>query len=88
MEIYFDSNFKFNYIINYDQPNIQKSTLELKNPNLIFNNILEEKINDPKLKQTGELTIKFFNNKNSIQYDIIEKICIFCRQGEKIQILI
>ena len=32
---------------------IYKNTLELKNPNLIFNNILEEKINDPKLKQTG-----------------------------------
>ena len=79
----FDSDFKFNYIINYDQPNIQKSILELKNPNLIFNNVLEEKINDPKLKQTGELTINFFNNKNSIQYDIIEKNIYFVDKEKK-----
>ena len=60
----FDSNYKFKYFIDYEQPNIQNAILELKNPNLTFENSLIEDFYSSNSDQSGKLNIEFLNNKN------------------------
>tara|TARA_Y100000590_G_C15687541_1_gene1002183 strand:- start:692 stop:2095 length:1404 start_codon:yes stop_codon:yes gene_type:complete len=66
----FDSNYKFKYFIDYKEPNIQNAILELKSPNLTFENKLIEDFLSPNFNQNGSLDIEFLNNKNSLNYNI------------------
>jgi|TARA_B100000929_G_scaffold188174_1_gene148937 hypothetical protein len=68
----FDSDYSFNYFINYNQPNVQNFNLELKDPNMSIKNKLTEDIFSIKTKQKGNFEIKFFNTKNSLNYNIVE----------------
>ena len=67
----FDTDFNFMYAIDYKFPNLQKTYLELKNPNLIFENSLMTDHKSNKNYQNGNLEIKFLNKKNLINYEII-----------------
>ena len=73
----FDSNFNLNYFIDYKQPNIQNLLFNLKNPNVNFNNKLIEDIYSLDQKQEGKMLIKFLNNLNEINYNIINDNIIF-----------
>ena len=76
----FDSNYNLNYFIDYKEPNTQNLTLNLKNPNIIFNNKLIEDIFSSKSKQEGELLTKFLNNKNNLKYTIVDNEINFIEQ--------
>jgi len=67
----FDSDYKFNYFIDYNRPNVQNFNLELKDPNVSIKNKLTEDIFSASGKQEGNFEIKFFNTKNSLSYAII-----------------
>ena len=67
----FDSDYNFNYFIDYKQPNVQNFNLELKDPNLSIKNKLTDNIFSVNNKQEGNFEIKFFNTKNSLNYNII-----------------
>ena len=79
----FDSNYKFKYFIDYEQPNIQNAILELKNPNLIFENSLIEDFYSSNSDQNGKLNIEFLNNKNIIKYKIAEHKIDFSNEQTK-----
>ena len=66
----FDSNYEFKYSIDYKSPNIQNVKLELRNPNILFENKLIENLNSSNLDQEGILNIEFLSNKNNIKYEI------------------
>ncbi len=68
----FDSNYEFKYIKDYNYPNVQNVTIDLKNPNILFQSKLIDDPNSLKVKQKGNINIKFLNNKNSINYVINE----------------
>ena len=76
----FDSNYNLNYFIDYEEPNTQNLNINLKNPNIIFNNKLIEDIFSSKSKQEGELLTKFLNNKNNLKYTIVDKEINFIKQ--------
>ena len=63
----FDSNFDFKYLINYENPNIQNVYLELKNPNIVFENTLIDNLDSSTFIQDGILDIQFLNQKNEIK---------------------
>ena len=67
----FDSTYKFKYFIDYEQPNIQNVILELKNPNLTFENSLIEDFYSSNSDKNGKLNIEFLNSKNILKYKII-----------------
>ncbi len=69
----FDSNYNLNYFIDYEDPNTQNLNVNLKNPNIVFNNKLTEDIFSSKSKKEGELLSKFLNNKNNLKYTIVDK---------------
>ena len=79
----FDADYKFNYLIDYSKPNIQNANLELKKPNLLFSNILIDDITKSITNQNGKLEIRFFNNKNSINYEIIDNTINFVNKENK-----
>lgn len=66
----FDSNYEFKYSIDYKNPDIQNVKLELKNPNIIFENKLIEDFNSSTLDQEGILNIEFLSNRNTIKYKV------------------
>ena len=76
----FDSNYNLNYFIDYEEPNTQNLNINLKNPNIIFNNKLIEDIFSSKSKQEGELLTKFLNNKNNLKYTIVDNEINFRKQ--------
>ena len=76
----FDSNYNLNYFIDYEEPNTQNLNINLKNPNIIFNNKLIEDIFSSKSKQEGELLTKFLNNKNNLKYTIVDNEINFIEQ--------
>ena len=76
----FDSNYNLNYFIDYEEPNTQNLNINLKNPNIIFNNKLIEDIFSSKSKQEGELLTKFLNNKNNLKYTIVDNEINFIKQ--------
>ena len=79
----FDSNYSFKYFIDYEYPNVQNLNLEFKNPNISFNNKISENNSSNDKKKLGNLDIKFLNNKNSINYEIINKDVKFINKNEK-----
>ena len=79
----FDSNYSFKYFIDYEYPNVQNLNLEFKNPNIAFQNKISEDIISDDKKKSGSLDIKFLNNKNAINYEIINKNIIFINTNEK-----
>mgnify|MGYP001382027397 FL=1 len=76
----FDSNYNLNYFIDYEDPNTQNLNINLKNPNIVFNNKLTVDIFSSKSKQEGELLTKFLNNKNNFKYTIVDKEINFVKQ--------
>ena len=68
----FDTNYEFKYLLDYKNPNIQKINLEFKNPNLIIENNLIEDPYSLASVQKGNLIIRFLNQKNSINYEILD----------------
>ncbi len=76
----FDSNYNLNYFIDYEDPNTQNLNVNLKNPNIVFNNKLTEDIFSSKSKKEGELLSKFLNNKNNLKYTIVDKEIKFVKQ--------
>ena len=76
----FDSNYNLNYFIDYEEPNTQNLNINLKNPNIVFNNKLTEDILSSKSKKEGELLTKFLNNKNNLKYTIVDKEIKFVKQ--------
>ncbi len=79
----FDSNYEFKYLIDYNEPHVQDTTLKLKNPNLEFSNRLYEDFNSSKIKQEGNLEIQFLNYNNSISYNIINNDIEFLNRDTK-----
>ena len=73
----FDSNYEFKYLIDYKNPNVQNVYLELQNPNLIFENKLIENYNNLPFLKTGNLDIKFLNQKNILDYEIRKNLINF-----------
>ena len=68
----FDSDYEFNYLIDYKSPNIQNINLKLKEPNLQIENKLEDDLTQNTEKQIGTLILNFLSNKNIINYKIIK----------------
>ncbi len=66
----FDTDFTFKYLIDYKNHNIQDVNLEFKNPNLVFQNRLIQKLDVNEIDQKGNLTIKFLNQKNNLEYEL------------------
>ncbi len=79
----FDSNFDFKYLINYENPNIQNVYLELKNPNIVFENTLIDNLDSSTFIQDGILDIQFLNQKNEIKYKIIGSKIMFSNLNTK-----
>ncbi len=79
----FDTNYFFKYTIDYNNPNIQNVLLEFKNPNIVFENNLKDISSSPKNHQKGDLIFQFLNQKNKIEYEIIDKNINFYNQDEK-----
>ncbi len=65
----FDTDYDFKYLIDYKNPNTQIVDLEFKNPNIKIENKLSQ-ISYTNKNQTGNLTIRFLNKKNSFNYKI------------------
>ncbi len=79
----FDSDYTFKYLIDYKEPNIQNTVLELENPNLTFENQLIEDFNSSNLNQHGKFTLEFLNNKNIINYKIQKNKISFLNEKTK-----
>ena len=79
----FDSDYSFYYFIDYNQPNVQNFNLELKDPNISIKNKLMEDILSTNNKKKGNLEIKFFSTKNSLNYNIIEDSIEFTNINKK-----
>ena len=78
----FDSDYTLNYFIDYKQPNVQNFNFELKDPNILIKNKLTENIFSTS-KQEGNFEIKFFNTKNSLNYNIIKDSIEFTNISKK-----
>ena len=78
----FDANYQFTYLIDYNFPNIQNTVLELKDPNITLENKLEE-INFNKNNSNGDLTIRFLNKKNILEYKIKDNFINFKNKNLK-----
>ncbi len=77
----FDSDYEYKYIIDYQNPNVQNTSFELKNPNLLIENKLVENYNSLPFAQEGIMDIQFLNQKNIIKYNI-DKNNIFFRNKD------
>ena len=64
----FDLNYKFNYLLDYEKPNIQKTYTEIKNPNILIESVIEEDIYSPSIKKKVQIDTNFLNFKNTIKY--------------------
>ena len=73
----FDSDYEFKYIIDYNYPNIQNTTLELRNPNIYFENNLVSKLNSNQNFKRGKLNSKFLSKTNDLSYEIIDNTITF-----------
>ena len=79
----FDSDYNLYYFIDYNQPNVQNFNLDLEDPNISIKNKLTEDIFSTNSKQEGNFEIKFFNTKNSLNYNIIDDSIEFTNINEK-----
>ena len=70
-------------MINYENPNIQNVYLELKNPNIVFENTLIDNLDSSTFIQDGILDIQFLNQKNEIKYKIIGSKIMFSNLNTK-----
>ena len=78
----FDANYQFTYMIDYNFPNIQNTVLELRDPNITLENKLEE-INFNRNNSNGDLTIRFLNKKNILEYKIKDNLINFNNKNLK-----
>ena len=62
----FDTDCNFKWVKNYSKPNIVETFLNLKNPNVKIENILDKK-HDSKI-YTGNTNFNFLNNKFTLNY--------------------
>ena len=69
-------------MIDYNFPNIQNTVLELRDPNITLENKLEE-INFNKNNSNGDLTIRFLNKKNVLEYKIKDNFINFNNKNLK-----
>ncbi len=79
----FDSNYEFNYFIDYKKPNIQNINLELKYPNIQINSTLIEFSEKSIPNKKGILNINFLNDKNIINYELKKNELEFINQDLK-----
>ena len=77
----FDSNYEYKYVIDYQDPNLQQATLELKNPNLLIENKIRDNHSSSSHTQEGVMDIQFLNQKNTIKYDIKNSNIFFKNKG-------
>ena len=66
----FDSDFELKYLLDYEFPNIQNLSIELKNPNIYFENIIEDNLQKENNIRKGNLILQFLSQKNNILYKI------------------
>ncbi len=66
----FDSDFELKYLLDYEFPNIQNLSIELKNPNIYFENIIEDNFQKENNIRKGNLILQFLSQKNNILYKI------------------
>ncbi len=79
----FDSEFSLKYFIDYEFSNIQNISLEVKSPNINFENKLVEDSYSKNKSQQGSLKINFLNQKNIIKYNIEDYLISFKNEERK-----
>jgi len=55
-------------LLDYENPNIQKTYTEIKNPNILIESVIEEDIYSPSIKKKVQIDTNFLNFKNTIKF--------------------